>query len=141
MRLCSGCKTEKDESEFDPWENTRKILKFHCRSCTERAAETRRKYARLPTSRATLRKFGLTDLDYNKLLAAQNGLCAICHKRPGKKRLAVDHCHKTGRVRGLLCTRCNIAIGCLMDSPDLARAAAEYLERDKAAPDSLRIAA
>lgn len=61
-------------------------------------------------------KYGLTPERYNELLAQQNHLCAICHQpqkcRNGSKvRLAVDHEHNTGTVRGLLCTRCNFRMG------------------------------
>jgi hypothetical protein len=59
------------------------------------------------------------------MVAAQNDRCLIC-ERPGK--LVVDHCHATGRVRGLLCNLCNTAIGQLRDSPALLRKAAEYVE-------------
>lgn len=53
--------------------------------------------------------------DYNKLLELQSHKCAICNKKT-KKRLAVDHDHKTGKIRGLLCTSCNHALGLLGDS-------------------------
>jgi Recombination endonuclease VII len=59
--------------------------------------------------------YGLTVEQYQEMVRQQNGVCAICGRPPkgGKKtkRLSVDHCHKTGRIRGLLCTRCNIALG------------------------------
>lgn len=78
--------------------------------------------------------FGLESKDFQALLASQDGLCAICRKPEttvsnGKVRaLSVDHDHATGRIRGLLCQRCNLAIGNLDDSPDRARAVAHYLE-------------
>lgn len=59
-------------------------------------------------------KFGLTVEDYDRLLAKQKGRCAICGQHPPKtRRLAVDHIHGTRRVRGLLCTHCNVALGLL----------------------------
>ncbi len=61
------------------------------------------------------RKFGLTLEDYDALLAAQHGGCAICGDPPAKTALHVDHDHETGVVRGLLCFRCNAAIGNLRD--------------------------
>ena len=82
-----------------------------------------------------LRGYGLTLDDYNRMLAEQNGVCAIC-KQPEKARtngglgvraLAVDHCHATGKVRGLLCSHCNKAIGSLQDSVEILLAAAYYL--------------
>lgn len=50
---------------------------------------------------------GITEAEYDERLAAQNGGCAICGATPKKRRLHVDHDHKTGHVRGLLCHRCN----------------------------------
>jgi len=50
---------------------------------------------------------------YAERLKAQGGVCAICGKPPGKTRLALDHCHRTGRVRGLLCWSCNVKLGWL----------------------------
>lgn len=79
--------------------------------------------------RAALRRFGLTLGQYAHLLATQNAACAICGRLDADKRLAVDHCHATGRVRGLLCQNCNQALGKMQDAPERLRAAASYLER------------
>jgi hypothetical protein len=81
--------------------------------------------------------YNLTPAQYNAMFAAQNGVCAICEepettidKRTGKPRhLAVDHCHETRRVRGLLCGTCNRAVGYMRDNPARLRKAASYLER------------
>jgi hypothetical protein len=76
-----------------------------------------------------LRKYGLTPENFELLLNRQGGVCAICGTPPSqKKRLAVDHNHKTGAVRGLLCDSCNHAIGEMKDSPSLLRRAAKYLD-------------
>jgi len=80
------------------------------------------------------RKYGITIHDYGKMLVAQNGKCAICGSeeagnREGQpKAFAVDHDHKTGKIRGLLCESCNQGIGKLKDDPDILRKAADYLE-------------
>lgn len=75
-------------------------------------------------------KYGITLAQYNDMLAAQGGVCALCRRDPKlKKRFSVDHDHMTGRIRGLLCMRCNTAIGHLLDEPGRALAAAAYLER------------
>ena len=73
------------------------------------------------------RVYGLTVADYNALLERQGGGCAICGQPRNSHRLAVDHDHATGRVRGLLCAPCNHAIGSLRDRPDLLRSAIAYL--------------
>ena len=73
------------------------------------------------------RKYGLTQNLFEGLVSAQLGHCAICGANEDLK-LHVDHDHNTKKVRGLLCGKCNKAIGLLNDSPDLLRAAADYLE-------------
>jgi hypothetical protein len=73
------------------------------------------------------RHYGLSQAQYEAMLAAQAHTCAIC-VRPFPKTPAVDHCHRTGRVRGLLCESCNLAIGKFRDDPELIRRAAAYLE-------------
>lgn len=73
-------------------------------------------------------KYGLSADEYARLWTEQDGDCAIC----GEYRdLVVDHCHATGRVRGLLCHRCNVALGWLDDDPVRMRAVAEYIERHR----------
>ena len=72
--------------------------------------------------------YGITTDEYDAMLVAQSGLCAIC-RRSSDLTLHVDHCHKTGRVRQLLCQRCNPALGLFDDDPELLIAAALYLER------------
>lgn len=82
-------------------------------------------------------RFGMTEDDYEALLRAQAGTCAVCRRpetAPDRradrtKALAVDHDHATGEVRGLLCGRCNNAIGLMRDDPALLSRAAEYLNR------------
>ena len=73
-----------------------------------------------------------TQEEYLKLVEEQQGLCKICSRPPqGKRRLALDHDHQTGRVRGLLCTRCNLALPLLEDyltKPSVREAADKYLE-------------
>ena len=73
------------------------------------------------------RKYGLTLEDFDALLAAQGGGCAICG-RPDADN--VDHDHRTGRVRGILCFNCNVAIGHIADDEDRLAAAMKYLSRD-----------
>jgi Recombination endonuclease VII len=72
--------------------------------------------------------YGLSVDQYNDLLRAQHGACAICGNGQSG-RLHVDHCHDSGSVRGLLCNRCNRAIGLLGDDPAILRRAISYLLR------------
>lgn len=82
------------------------------------------------------KKFGISQAAFDALLLAQSGRCAICRsdKAGGRGGFAVDHCHITGRVRGLLCTNCNNGLGRFKDDPDRLIAAADYLR--KPAPPS-----
>jgi len=82
------------------------------------------------------KRFGITLAEYNEMLIRQGGVCAICESSPGRRRLEVDHCHATGKVRGLLCEICNRALGHFQDSPKIFRSAAEYLERSYASQES-----
>ena len=71
--------------------------------------------------------YGITVQEYDKMLKKQKGKCAICGKKPDKIRLAVDHCHRTGKVRGLLCNSCNLGIGKLGDTIDRLKKVINYL--------------
>jgi|SRR5579859_6476634 len=73
--------------------------------------------------------YGISLLDYERLVRDQDNKCAICGQEDNLGWLSVDHNHETGEVRGLLCRACNAAIGALKDDPDLVRKALEYLER------------
>lgn len=71
----------------------------------------------------------MTEAEYQVILARQSGGCAICNAVP-EYRLRVDHCHETGRVRGLLCHSCNVGLGWFRDDPKRMRAAVAYLIGD-----------
>lgn len=73
-------------------------------------------------------RYGLRPAEYDQLLKEQDGRCGVCGDRPEHERLVVDHCHDTDRVRGLLCRRCNAAIGGLRDSAELLQRAIEWLD-------------
>jgi hypothetical protein len=80
------------------------------------------------------RRFGLTQEQYWEMLASQGNGCAVCSRpesfvdpKSGRtRRLAIDHCHTSGRVRGILCSRCNLTLGLFEDNPDTIRRLAEY---------------
>ena len=78
-------------------------------------------------------KYGLSMSDFNNLLLAQNNRCAICNEPldlTNSYRIHIDHNHLTGKVRGILCNKCNLAIGLLRDNPEYTKRATEYLERN-----------
>lgn len=80
-----------------------------------------------------LRKFGITIQQYNRMIKNQNNTCAICSKKETYKQhglikqLAVDHCHKTQKVRELLCHKCNIGIGMFLEDVSIIDKAKNYL--------------
>jgi len=103
----------------------------------ERAKENRRRYYEehkqasldYSTKINRLKKTGVTDEQYQAKLEAQKGLCAICYNTCSKQ-LAADHNHTTGLFRGLLCNRCNRALGYFQDDPNLLKNAVRYMEEN-----------
>lgn len=79
-------------------------------------------------------KYGITEKQYDEMLESQGFGCAICKSKTTKdqrsSRLVVDHCHTTGKVRGLLCSACNKAIGLFEDSTEALTLAISYLKRN-----------
>jgi hypothetical protein len=76
-----------------------------------------------------LSAYGITLAEYNVIFSSQSGLCKICNgEQQSGRRLSVDHDHETGRIRGLLCIKCNSFIGMAQENPDILHRAIEYLE-------------
>jgi hypothetical protein len=88
------------------------------------------RHARSVRQRALRTKFGIDIAAYDRLMELQRGVCAVCEQTCSTgKRLAVDHDHVTGKVRGLLCRRCNAALGMFGDVPEMVEKAALYLRQ------------
>lgn len=99
-----------------------------CKSYARGRCKLKRREERL------MSKYGISLKEYDEMLKQQNGKCKICGSEKvggNHKYLKVDHCHKTGKVRGLLCNDCNLGIGKLKDDPDILRNAAKYIEEAK----------
>ncbi len=99
--------------------------------------QVQHRYEQSPRGREVVRKNGrkrvlhrqgLTEAQYTVLLDAQDQVCAICHSHNGRRHLCIDHDHKTGKVRALLCGNCNSALGHVGDNPDRLLQMAEYLK-------------
>ncbi|GGJ01651.1 endonuclease VII domain-containing protein [Streptomyces brasiliensis] len=114
-KLCRTCGEIKPHSEWHRNTTASDGLSTRCKAC--RAERGRRDHL--------MRQYGLTEAERDAMVASQRGLCVICLQAPA---VYVDHCHRTGRVRGVLCFNCNSAIGKLGDDPDAVRRAAAYLE-------------
>jgi hypothetical protein len=136
MFWCYGCGTV----GFKTGKNANVDMVRRCEECPgerQRLAEQAsaaafKKWA--PQDKAWARRlyqqYGITHEDYSQMLESQNGACKICKKRPQKRRLFIDHNHKTGRIRGLLCGSCNFGIGHLRDDPEILKSALDYLAVD-----------
>jgi hypothetical protein len=112
-----------------------KQLKEAASYCSRVCSQEARKLSGRQRDQHLRRKYGISAKDYDRLLAEQGGGCALCGVRPedlsaGRYRtyLHVDHCHETGRVRGLLCPEHNLLLGRFGDSPEMFRRVLEYLE-------------
>jgi len=137
-KTCCICKNEKPLSSFEPRRDRPGQLRSQCRPCKSAAANASKKrtgykWKRPPEQRRLYRLktiFGLTEQAHTELYNEQFGRCAICgthEKDTAGKRLRVDHCHKTGHIRGLLCLHCNSGIGMFRDSGDTLKKAIKYL--------------
>lgn len=137
MKRCGKCKAAKAESEFGKDAARDDGLQPYCKPC--RCKLSRRAYYANPEKahRDNLRaRYGITREQYDVMLQTQGGKCAICRRAERargpngpSRRLAVDHCHTTGRVRGLLCQGCNLGLGGFEDSEASLLAASAYLKR------------
>ena len=123
-KKCSLCKEVKNAVLFYKSNTNKDGLHGWCKECSDRrTVENGRK-----------RLHGMTPNDYAIMLESQNGQCAICgivQPIAGKRTFCVDHCHRTGKVRGILCTRCNTVLGNALDRVEILSAAILYLERAK----------
>lgn len=131
-KVCRDCKLSKSVEDFHIDNNNKGGRKNFCKTCSSaRQKHNRQKSSSQVRARQRiyeLRRYGLELQDYEALLVAQGGKCAICGLTGGDKNLSVDHCHNSGHVRGLLCQSCNTAIGLLQDNPELCQKASVYLE-------------
>lgn len=156
IKTCSRCKVEKPISSFSKDKYRSDKLNCQCRSCkkyykdlispdelknqNDRTAINRYKYYKNPDRKLKYRNawliktYGINQDDYERMLLDQNGVCKICNKyrtQPGKNHLSVDHCHTTGKIRGLLCHVCNNTIGLFEEDIDLMLRAIEYIKFHK----------
>ncbi len=155
MKICIHCNIEKNLDEFHKASQNKDGKENRCRSCILKMKsknyfknhEINREKARLKAlefrknNKGYQRKYdlkriyGITLEDYNAMLFEQNNCCKIC-KSPnagGKNKIFyVDHCHKNGNIRGLLCTGCNLALGGFRDNIDTLYQAIDYLKQNTA---------
>ncbi|GHI96630.1 endonuclease VII domain-containing protein [Streptomyces olivaceus] len=114
-KLCRTCGEIKPHSEWTRNRSASDGLATLCKLC--KAVQGRAGHLK--------RQYGITEVERDALVASQGGACCICLAAPAAH---VDHCHETGRVRGVLCFSCNAALGQFKDRPDAIRRAAAYVE-------------
>lgn len=117
MKECTLCHTDRDIVHFAKDKRIKSGYRSGCAFCCSEY-----KYKK---------RYNISHAEYIQMLQLQNNKCQICNKLDidcQYKKLNIDHCHKTGKVRGLLCNACNQAIGYLKDNSELARRAAIYLD-------------
>ncbi len=127
MKTCSKCGKKKSKASF--YRDAQKSSGFRpdCKTCVNEKSASWSK--RNPEKRRIILRrylYGVSDKEYNVLLKKQHKSCKICKKKD-KRRLGIDHDHKTGKVRGLLCQKCNAGLGMFLDNIDSLRAAIKYL--------------
>ena len=113
MKVCSRCKEEKPYELFTKNGTASDGFYSMCKTCKK--------------SSQYFATYGITLEDYNLMFEEQKGECAICFEKPTKK-LYVDHCHTTGKVRGLLCQHCNFVLGQAKDNEQILLNAITYLQ-------------
>ena len=142
-RVCVDCKLNKYDGDFHYANKVKDTKQKYCKICAVKRVRKYRKaqprlYTELQRNSQLQKTYGITLADYNKMLGQQNNVCAICQKpetsltKLGRtKQLSVDHCHDTGKIRGILCTKCNWVIGFINEDTEALRRAIEYLEKER----------
>lgn len=149
MKCCSRCKETKPVDQFSGSTKTFDRLDRRCRACCfelhrdwrlknlDHAAQSQKAWRDANPERfkdsMRQKNYGVPRGWYAETLAAQGGKCASCGTTDpgGKGDFHVDHCHDSGKVRSLLCSGCNIAIGHLRNDPEIAEAVKQYLIKHK----------
>lgn len=127
---CYSCEMAKPQADFSRNSRHRTELNYYCRQCMAgKRVLHRQKYPGRLRDGELRKRYGITLVEYERLSVSQGGVCAICKQAAEGYELHLDHCHATGRVRGLLCACCNTALGKFRDDVTILRAAADYIEQ------------
>lgn len=132
MKACTLCLTTKDLSEFVKSNRNKSGYTARCKDCVRDNSKRYRESnpvecAASARNSALKREYGIDSVEYELMLSQQNGGCRVCGQVDHDRRLAVDHDHRTGAVRGLLCKRCNLVLGKVDDDTTLLKALSDYL--------------
>ena len=134
-KVCKVCGIEKEINQFglSHRKNKKPCIRNYCKLCgIEKTKKYYKNNPNLQREQILKYKFGITLNEYDNLLELQNFQCAICGskdtKRKKSKYFSVDHDHKNGEVRGLLCHHCNLGLGNFQDNPTILSKAIDYLK-------------
>jgi hypothetical protein len=116
MKKCKYCLKQKQLSEFPKHSGHRDGHAAICKQCKKKKYPTTAEQKQRAYERNIKRNYGITVDDYNAMYESQGGLCLGCKRGNNGSRFHIDHCHTTGEVRGLLCSKCNAALGLLEDN-------------------------
>lgn len=160
MKTCAKCKLAKSKSDFGKRSSSKDGLNYYCKNCDsanckayysknktkiklkvlawqasnkEKVNSYKKKNKLNNPDYDLMRTHGVNKKQYDNMFNKQNGCCAVCriNQSEFKRSLAVDHDHKTGKIRGLLCDRCNVALGMVRDSKDVLCKLIIYLEQSE----------
>lgn len=143
-KLCKQCQLVKSQEFFYKNYNSKQGKYYFASYCIECSNERSRKYhhanrhKRIKQNRewSLSKKYKITGADYIQIYESQGGVCKICNLKSEHKRLAVDHSHSTGEVRGLLCENCNRGLGMFKDNKVLLQNAIAYLSYEEETNES-----
>lgn len=133
-KICTQCHLEKDLESFSIHNGFKDGRNSKCKSCktsNQRKGYKDGRYKATPWTyeKHLKEKYGLSFEEFTSMLETQIGLCKICLLPMDKPN--VDHCHLTGKIRGLLCVKCNTGLGKFNDDPELLKVALQYLIENK----------
>ena len=141
MKKCATCGEEKSLEDFHKQSRSKDGRQRVCKECNTASVKRWQKdnperYAEYYKSRDAIysadsrkraKKYGMTPEELSEFLLSTDGVCTICGRHPNNW-LVVDHCHKTGKVRGVLCEKCNQALGLMDDNAEYLESAIAYLK-------------
>jgi thiol-disulfide isomerase/thioredoxin len=131
LKICSNCKEIKTIDNYNFYKKSAVGLASWCNTC-------RKEHRTLNIDKSYIavikRKYGISEEEYIQILKKFDNKCGICSSTDSggrSKRMSLDHCHKTGKIRGILCHSCNTGLGLLKDSTEILQKAIDYLESNK----------
>ena len=135
VKTCRICNTEKSLNEFGKDSKGKDSKRLYCKKCDQARAKkwkdnNKERIAEYNTHYKREYTYGLSKEGYLSLLIEQDNKCAICNidQKELSRKLVVDHCHNSNKVRGLLCSHCNVGIGMLKENEENLMAAIQYLK-------------